>query len=525
MDATTFLDNFATVAEAPGGVRRLRDLVLDLAVSGRLVSMTDGEPSTLPTRGIKASPDAPFDIPESWRWLPLGDVADSRLGKMLDKAKNTGPLRRYLRNANVQWFRFDLNDVHELRLEDRDLAAHNLQIGDLVICEGGEPGRLAICDETVNGMVIQKALHRVRPSSDIDPRYLAYVIQRHARTGLLSTFFTGATIKHLTGKALASVPVPVPPLAEQERIVTKVGVLMELCDELEARQERRHRATTRFRGSALHALTEAETPDDLRSAWGRVNANWPVLTESSDVLSDLRRTILQLAVRGRLVPQLEQENSLAVADLAATAFESTKLWDLPGLSAAPATWSRLPMGSLGRWGSGGTPAKSHSEYYGGDVPWVVIGDLNNAVVMDTANRITAAGLSGSAAKWIPAGSVLIAMYGASIGKTGVAGIDCTSNQAIAHCVPRPSVVTTDYLFVLARTLRPVLAEVGKGAAQPNISQQILKHLVVAVPPLGEQGRIVDRVKQLSELCDSLETFLKTAHDERARASTGLTRIG
>lgn len=228
--------NWPAITAASDSIGELRQTVLQLAFEGRLTGAgAHGRPRSESTPPIL---DGPFPIPGHWRWARFDEVADSRLGKMLDKAKNTGPLRPYLRNANVQWFRFDLSDVHELRLEDADLETHSLRAGDLVICEGGEPGRLAVCDDIVSGMVFQKALHRARPRSDVDVWYLAFLLRCYAGSGYLSTFFTGATIKHLTGKALASVPVPVPPIAEQRQIVARIEELTTACDQLEATTSR-----------------------------------------------------------------------------------------------------------------------------------------------------------------------------------------------------------------------------------------------------------------------------------------------
>jgi Restriction endonuclease S subunits len=242
MHTQTFLDNFATIAEAPGGVQRLRDLVLDLAFRGRIVPQDDSEgPASVllrhgESRHTRTEPlESPYRIPVSWEWVRFGDVAESRLGKMLDKAKNVGPLRAYLRNANVQWFRFDLGSVYELRLEEKEIETYTLRTGDLIICEGGEPGRAAVCDSAVDGMVFQKALHRSRPDPGINVWYLAYLLRRLATSGELASYYTGATIKHLTGRSLALVQVPLPPGGEQERIVAKVNELMGLCDELEMR--------------------------------------------------------------------------------------------------------------------------------------------------------------------------------------------------------------------------------------------------------------------------------------------------
>jgi type I restriction enzyme S subunit len=223
--------NWPAVAATAGSIRELRETILQLAFEGRLAG-AGVHGRSRPGRG-QAILDGPFPIPGHWRWARFDEVADGRLGKMLDKAKNTGPLRPYLRNANVQWFRFDLSDVHKLRLEDADLETHSVRPGDLVICEGGEPGRLAVCDDAVDAMVFQKALHRVRPRGDVDVWYLAYLLRCYAGSGYLSTFFTGATIKHLTGRSLGRVPVPLPPLAEQHQVVSCIRQLIAECDRLD----------------------------------------------------------------------------------------------------------------------------------------------------------------------------------------------------------------------------------------------------------------------------------------------------
>lgn len=228
--------NWPAITAASESVGELRQTILQLAFEGRLAG-AGAHGRSRPETG-PPNLDGPFPIPGHWRWAKFDEVVDSRLGKMLDKAKNTGPLRPYLRNANVQWFRFDLSDVHELRLEDADLETHSLRAGDLVICEGGEPGRLAVCDDTVSGMVFQKALHRARPRSEVDVWYLAYLLRCYAGSGYLTTFFTGATIKHLTGKALGTVPVPLPPIAEQRQIVARIEELTAASDQLEATTRR-----------------------------------------------------------------------------------------------------------------------------------------------------------------------------------------------------------------------------------------------------------------------------------------------
>ena len=146
----------------------------------------------------------------------LEEVADFCLGKMLDTKKNKGNLRLYLylANVNVRWGEFDLVDLAEMRFEAIEEERYSLRPGDLVICEGGEPGRCAIWSGPT-GMKIQKALHRIRSMETLDNHYLLYWFRHAAKTGYLDAHFTGTTIKHLTGRAIAALEVSLPPVATQ----------------------------------------------------------------------------------------------------------------------------------------------------------------------------------------------------------------------------------------------------------------------------------------------------------------------
>ncbi|WP_284453823.1 restriction endonuclease subunit S [Streptomyces sp. MRC013] len=177
----------------------------------------------------------------------------------------------------------------------------------------------------------------------------------------------------------------------------------------------------------------------------------------------------------------------------------------------PEGWAWATLDEVAVWGSGGTPKAGVSAFYDGEIPWAVIGDLNDGVVNVTARRITQSGLENSAAKIVPAGSLLLAMYG-SIGKMGVAGIDMATNQAIAFAVPRSDAVDTSYLFYYLLGQRDDLAAKGKGATQKNISQQIIKAWPLPLPPLEEQRRIVavleDHLAQLARGVELLQASLR-----------------
>ena len=153
-----------------------------------------------------------------WEKVRLGDYSDSCLGKMLDKEKNRGSYQPYLANLNVRWGYFDLENLSQMKFLDTEENRYGLQYGDLLICEGGEPGRCAIWKNQLPNMKFQKALHRVRVHKELDYRYLYYWFLWAGKRGELNQYFTGATIKHMPGDKLKSVVIDKPPIEAQKGI-------------------------------------------------------------------------------------------------------------------------------------------------------------------------------------------------------------------------------------------------------------------------------------------------------------------
>lgn len=178
----------------------------------------------------------------------------------------------------------------------------------------------------------------------------------------------------------------------------------------------------------------------------------------------------------------------------------------------PQGWEYKKMPEVVKWGSGGTPKATESLYYeNGTIPWLIIGDLNDGVVKTSATKITKLGLENSSAKLIPSGTLLIAMYG-SIGKLGITGFECCTNQAIAFA-QKLNGVDTMYLFYYFMMIKPELVQMGKGGTQKNISQTVLNSLQIPLPPLPTQRAIVTLIESLFAELDKGVEKLKTAQQQ------------
>ena len=209
--------------------------------------------------------DVPFEIPESWEWVTLKMIAITELGKTLDKAKNQGDYKPYLCSINVYWSGIDLTKVKEARFEKNEISKYKLKKGDLLICEGGDVGRSAIW-ENDQEMYYQNALHRVRFYGGINPYYFRLLMECYKGNKILDKKSKGMTIKHLVQSALNAIYFPLPPIQEQQRIVNKFQSLIPILEQYN---------TSEIKLSNL-------------------NISFPDL---------LKKSILQEAVQGKLVPQ------------------------------------------------------------------------------------------------------------------------------------------------------------------------------------------------------------------------------
>ena len=303
----------------------------------------------------------------SWKVASLGDLADVQLGKMLDQKKNQGEYRRYLGNDNVQWNEFKLDEVKEMRIKEGERMRYGLRRGDLLICEGGDPGRCALwmSDEE---MYYQKALNRVRVCDDIDPRYLLYYFLHIGATREVAQYYTGgATIKHLPNAALKRVEVRYPELETQRRIAS---ILMAYDNLIE--NNRRQIALLEEAAQRLYVewFVELRFP-------GHENAKYVDGLPDGWRVTTIRETCKKIQSGG--TPSRKKQN----------------YW-------SPAT-----------------------------VKWFKTGELKDCWLIEPEERISEEGLNGSAAKLFQPGTIVMAIYASpTLGRLGVLDCEAAFNQAM-----------------------------------------------------------------------------------------------
>ena len=527
MNADRLLGHYHRIADAPDAIPRLRRFVLDLAVRGKLVPQDPKDEAVsvlLKRRKVPFAREGAFELPDAWAWVSVGAVAEARLGKMLDKSKNKGIPRRYLRNINVRWFDFDLSDLLEMRFEESELPEFELRSGDVLICEGGEPGRAAVWDERERHIYFQKAIHRVRFSEVVDAYYFVRALRESADDGRLAAYLTGTGIKHFTGRGLDSYLFPLPPLAEQQHIVAKVDELMALCDRLEAARAEREARRDRLAAASLARLNApdpdpAAFTDHARFALNNLAA----LTTRPDQIKQLRQTILNLAVRGKLVSQ-DPKDEPASELLKRIAKEKARLvkegkakrqdalpeidldqapFDLPDGWA----WGRFPeVGTFGRGKSKHRPRNDPVLFDAGEHLMIQTSDVarSKGVIETYTSKYNDFGLSQSF-KW-PKGTLCITIA-ANIADSGILSFDACFPDSVVGFIPAPVFENARYFEYFVRTAKANLLEFAPATAQKNINLEILTQVLIPLPPLAEQHRIVAKVDELMARCDRLEASL------------------
>ncbi|MBA3594126.1 MAG: restriction endonuclease subunit S [Polaromonas sp.] len=540
------------LATASDGVARLRELILTLAVQGNLVPQdASDEPACVLLKKIRAEKDRliaegkirrdkplaeiaedekPFELPQGWAWVRLGTAS-----KKITDGTHHSPANfpagdfKYLSAKNIKSWGIDISSATYVpqAIHEEIFARCDPEYGDILYIKDGATTGILTINTLREPFSLLSSVGVIKPSCGLTSEFLALVMRSPFFYQAMRDGMTGVAITRVTLSKLGDAKLPLPPLAEQSRIVTRVEELMRLCDALQAKARLEATQHAQLVATLLSTLTASTTPEELTENWHRVAIHFDLLLDRPEAVDALEQTILQLAVRGLLVPQdpkdepastllqsirAEKDRLIAQGKIKRDkplppVAEDEKPFDLPQ------GWEWARVGSIGVTQTGGTPASNRPEYFDGDFPFIGPGQITpNGNILPAEKFISESGRMESAVAEI--GDVLMVCIGGSISKCAAASYATAFNQQINSI--HPVLVSAEYVLNAMSSSDFMVAVVyaATGSATPIISKGKWDVLLLPVPPLAEQSRIVARVASLRALCADLRQRLTTARNQQ-----------
>ena len=472
--------------------KALRQKILDLAIHGKLVPQDpNDEPASVLLERIRAEkerlikegkikkgkksaktsdkPHYPFELPKGWEWVTLEDIcakfSTGPFGSMVHKSDyvtaNGVPI---VNPANIVNGTISSKNIMYISKDKSiELERYKLEVNDIVLARRGDLTKCTIVGNEQVDFICGTGsffLHLI----SVLPQYFQLVYMSSYVQIILTTECVGATMNNLNQSVLSQILFPLPPLAEQKRVVARTKYMLSIITTLDNEQY------------SLHTT-----------------------------IKQAKAKVLDLAIHGKLVPQ--DPNDEPASELLKRINPKAEITcDNPQYGKLPKGWCETLLGNIGNWQSGATPSRLRKDYYNGDIPWLKTGDLNDSVIKSIPETITRKALEETSVKLNPTGSVLIAMYGATIGKIGILALPATTNQACCACVDYMCDKMFLFYFLLANRKRFVA--MGGGGAQPNISKEKITNTHIPLPPLSEQHRIVAKIEELFVHFDKIESSLQ-----------------
>jgi type I restriction enzyme S subunit len=443
--------------------------------------------------------EPPYDLPSHWRWVTLADIGAAQTGTTPSKANDeafNGDIP-FIKPGDILPNSIDYTN-ESLTRQGAESGSRLAPIGSLLMVCIGTIGK---CNLIERECAFNQQINSLTPIAAVDPRYLLVAARCRSFQQAAWRKSSSTTIAILNKGKWLSIPIPLPPLAEQKRIVEKVDELMALCDQLEARQKEREGKHAELARASLAKFAAAPTPANLEFIFHKSYEISP---------TDLRKAVLGLAVQGKLVPQ-DPNDEPAKRSLPKLASSGVK----PGNAAAPAHWLHVPLGYCGEWRGGGTPSKSRAEFWEGNIPWVSPKDMKVLRISDAQDHISKAAVEASSVRLIPPGSLLMVVRGMILARAFPVALttrEVTINQDMKALLPSEP-KTRDYLLVALRAYEQVVLAAIEHSSHGTckLKTEFLQNFIISFPPLAEQRRIIAKVEQLMALVDALEVQLAEAN--------------
>ncbi|MFH0904867.1 MAG: restriction endonuclease subunit S [Methanobacteriota archaeon] len=409
------------------------------------------------------------NFPNDWNVGRIDDFFEIQQGKQVSKSNRVGENQKpFLRTSNIYWGKVVFEELDYMNFSKDEEARYRLKKNDLLVCEGGDIGRTAIWNQEVENCYYQNHLHRLRAKTD-DIDPL-FILQ-----WLEYSFVIG---KVYFGRANVTT---IPNLSKSR--------LSELIIPHPPLPEQRKIA------HVLSTVQKAiEQQDNL-------------IRTTTELKKSLMQKLFTEGTRGELQKETE-------------------------IGLVPESWEVIRIGDIMKITSGGTPSRKNKEYYAGDILWVKSGELEDNIILNTEEKITEQAIKESSAKLFPLKTLLIAMYGATVGKTSILEKEAATNQAVCAILPNEEIFNQEFLRHYFITIRENLLKQRYGGAQPNISQTIIKNTLVPKPNIKEQNAIADSMTLFdSKICyhkskkDSLTALFKTLLHELMTGQRRVHKLG
>jgi type I restriction enzyme, S subunit len=555
--------SFDLIAQAPGGVARLRELILTLAVQGKLVPQDpNDEPASELLKKIRAEKDrliaegkikrdkplaeiedeeTPFELPAGWKWV--------RLNALLQKiGAGSTPLggREVYVSTGVKFLRSQNVWNEGLRLEGVACIppeTHARMSGTVVVANdllfnitGASIGRCAVVPSDFDEANVSQHVTILRTVTPALNAFLHKVlVSRHVQQTVMDVQ-VGVSREGLSIAKLGQFLIPVPPLAEQTRIVTRVEELMQVCDALEASGQLEAQQHAQLVNTLLGTLTQSETPEALADNWQRIATHFDVLLDRPEAVDALEQTILQLAVRGLLVPQDPTDEPASVLlqkirtekDHLIAQGKIKRDKPLPPITdeekpfELPQGWEWARLGSLANFIDyrGKTPTKTTA-----GVPLITAKNVRQGFIKrEPREFIAESAYEGWMTRGFPRVGDLLFTTEAPLGN--VAAIDIHERFALAQRVIcfglyLPQISGTLCAFMQSSWMQEALSEQASGVTAQGIKSSRLQLMLVPVPPLAEQSRIVIRINELRVLCADLRQRLAAVQEVQSQLADAL----
>jgi type I restriction enzyme S subunit len=548
------VQHFNLLATSPGGVARLRELILTLAVQGKLVPQDPSdEPASELLKKIRAEKDRliaegkikrdkplaeiaedekPFGLPVGWEFCRLGDLLLSIRSGGTPSKQNPAYWDGEIPWASVKDLRFGeplTNTQDRITQAGLDAGSELAPAGSILICTRMGLGKIG---EARIDVAINQDLKAVVLGSGVDKQYFINYFKTLAVVG------SGMTVAGIKQDELLAFLVPLPPETEQSRIVARVEELMRLCDALEAKGKLEAEQHARLVNTLLGTLTQSDSPEALAESWQRVAAHFDLLLDRPEAVDALEQTILQLAVRGLLVPQdpndepasellkkirAEKDQLIAQGKIKRDKplppiAEDEKPFELP----VGWEWARFPeLGQFGRGKSKHRPRNDPALFNPPIYPIVQTGEVARAkgVIQEIHSKYSEVGLAQS--RLWPKGTLCITIA-ANIADAALLGFDACFPDSVVGFIPANAIGDANYFLAFMETARTQLIAYAPATAQKNINLEILESVLIPIPPAAEMSRIVTRVNELRRLCADLRHRLSAQQKLQAQLAEALT---